>query len=221
MTEDAKTPAEEEGTPEGTPEGAEGTPEGQQPGDSSGQAGDGKPKEEPTITESALKARMARAKKKWEQDAEEARKREQMSAEERLKAEKDEAERNASERVALADKRLIQAEARGVAAELGVRPDRISAAVRNADLSEVEVSDDGEPDARAIRAALTPVLKEFPEWGKPEHGKAPGNTPGGGDVPKGIDAEIQEAFDKGDFITAERLKRRKLQHEGKFKLGVS
>jgi hypothetical protein len=177
MSEDANKQGGEqhEGQVEGAQSGAEaqveGTNEGQQPGDSAG-----KPKEEPTITESALKQRLARARKKWDEEKAEEQRLAQLSAEERANAERDAALAAVKEREAKVDARLIQVEARTLAAELGIRQDRVAAAIKFADLSEVEVSEDGEPDADAIRTALSPVLEQFPEWGKPEVGKAPGNT---------------------------------------------
>jgi hypothetical protein len=212
MPEDANIQAEEQGQVEGNAEGQVEGNEGQQAGDSSGAE---KPKEEPTITESALKARLRRHEKKIRDEFAEQQRLEQLSVEERARVEKEQAEERASKRIAQANQRLVSAEARGIAAELGIRQDRVAAALKFADLSEVEVSDDGEPDAPAIRAALAPVLNDFPEWGKPQVGKAPGNNPGGsGTVPKGLDAEIQAAQDANDYVKAERLYAQKLAQQG-------
>ena len=213
-----------EGQAGGAQDGAEGQVQGQQNDDSSGQSdagdGGGKPKEEPTITETALKARMARAKKKWEEEKAEEQRIAQLSAEQRAQAEKEAAETRANQRIQQANERLINAEARGIAAELGIRADRVAAALKFADLSEIDVSDDGDPDASAIRSALSPVLDQFPEWGKPDVGKAPGNTKTGDKAPSGIDAQIQDARDKGDLVLADKLHSRKLVDQGLFKYGA-
>lgn len=204
MPEDANIQAEEQ---------VEGQVEGQPTPEDSG--GEEKKSEEPTITEAQLKKRLYRERKKWEDAAAEEARKAQMSAEERLKAEKEDAEKRAADRVSMADQRLIKAEAKSAAGELGIRPDRVEAALKFADLSDIEVSEDGDPDALAVRAALQPVLQQFPEWGKPQVGKAPGNVDTGGNVPRGLDAEIQEAMDKGDFMRAEQLHAQKLASQGK------
>jgi hypothetical protein len=188
--------------------------EGQQAGDSSGHAEEAKPKEEPTITESALKQRLRRQEKKIRDEIAEQQRLEQLSVEERARVESQQAEERANQRIAQANERLISAEARGIAAELGIRQDRVAAALKFADLSEVEVSDAGEPDAHAIRDVMAPILQQFPEWGKPDVGKSPGNTTTGR-APRGLDAEIQAARDTGDFVKAERLYAQKLASEGK------
>src|SRR5690606_23777823 len=107
--------------------------------------------------------RLARERKAWEQQLEEERKKAQMTEAERLKAETEEAERRAKEAEAAANRRLVQAEARVQAAALGIPIERIARAIKLADLSEVEVSDSGEPDAKAVRAAIEAVLEEIPE----------------------------------------------------------
>jgi len=120
-----------------------------------------------TITQEELdriiQQRLQRERKKWEQQIEEERRKAAMTEAERLKAEKEEAERKAQEAQAAAHRRIIQAEAKAQALALGVRPERLEYALRLADLSEVEVGDDGEPDAAAIKAALEKVLNDLPE----------------------------------------------------------
>lgn len=85
------------------------------------------------------------------------------TAEERLTAEKEAAEKRAQDAVTRANVRVIAAEAKAQAVALGIKPERIRYALRLADLAEVEVGDDGEPDANAIKAALEAVLKDLPE----------------------------------------------------------
>ena len=96
---------------------------------------------------------------------------------ERLKAEKqkrEEAEQTeleraqaaadaAQKRVDEANNRVKVAEAKAVAAGLGIKAERIPYAVKLADLSDVDVSDDGEPDTDAIKTAMEQVTKDIPE----------------------------------------------------------
>jgi hypothetical protein len=86
-----------------------------------------------------------------------------LSEVEKLKAEKAEAEKKAADTTTVADKRIINAESRIQAAALGVAPERISYVLKLADLTTVEIGDDGEPDAKAIKTALEAVKKELPE----------------------------------------------------------
>jgi len=145
---------------------------------------DSKGGDEPKLTQAEvnklIERRLGRARKAWEKEQEEARKKEQMTTEERLKAEKEEAEKKALEREASANARTIKAEAKALAASLGVKPERINYAVRLADLSGIEVDDDGEPDTKAIKSALEQVTKDLPELkGAPGKIGDPSN-PGGG-----------------------------------------
>jgi len=110
-----------------------------------------------------ISSRLARAKRQWEADAEEARKKEQMTAEERLKAEKEEAERKAQDAQTAANQRIIAAEAKVLAVSLGVKPERVAYALKLADLSAVEVDENGDPDADAIKAAIETVINDLPE----------------------------------------------------------
>lgn len=107
--------------------------------------------------------RLARERKAWEQQLEEERRKAQMTEAERLKAEKEEAERRAKEAEAAANQRLIQAEAKVVALELGIKPERVAYAIRLANLSDVEVGENGKVDTKALKAALEQVIKDIPE----------------------------------------------------------
>lgn len=103
------------------------------------------------------------------------------------KAEAEEAERNdlttlqqklsqyeqgTDERVTLANRRLIRAEAMVQAMGLDIRADRVEHAIRLADLSNVEIDENGRPDEAAIQEALKKVTQEIPEllstYGKAE-----------------------------------------------------
>ena len=61
-----------------------------------------------------------------------------------------------------------------VAQTLGFRADRVNEVLQFADLKDIEVNDDGDADAKAIEAALKPLLKRFPEWAKAEQGNLGG-----------------------------------------------
>lgn len=85
------------------------------------------------------------------EEAEEERKKAAMSEQERLEAEKaealkkaEEAELKSAEALEKANKRLIRAEFRLLAKEAGIRADALDDAFKLADLSEVEVGEDGE-----------------------------------------------------------------------------
>ena len=150
---------------------AEGDPDagdngGAQTPDTGGNGGDLTPGGK-TFTQEELDAiiqrRLARERKQWEQQLEEERKKAAMTEAERLRAEKEEAERRAQEAQQQAAQRLVQAEAKVVAVELGVKPDRIPYVLRLADLSGVDVGDDGVVDAKALRDAIEAVLRDVPE----------------------------------------------------------
>lgn len=87
----------------------------------------------------------------------------QLSETERLQQERDEARTRAETALSTANQRLVAAEARVQAAALGIKPERIGAALRLADLSGVAVGDDGEADGTAVKSALEAVLKDLPE----------------------------------------------------------
>lgn len=139
---------------------------GAQTPDTGGNGGDLTPGGK-TFTQEELDAiiqrRLARERKQWEQQLEEERKKAAMTEAERLRAEKEEAERRAQEAQQQAAQRLVQAEAKVVAVELGVKPDRIPYVLRLADLSGVDVGDDGVVDAKALRDAIEAVLRDVPE----------------------------------------------------------
>lgn len=151
---------------------------GDNAGNDDGNKGDNK-----TFTQAELDAilskRLARERKQWEQQVEDAKKKAAMDETERLKAEKAEAEQKAQAAQAAANQRLIKAEAKVQAAALGVKPERIDYAIRLADLSGVEVGDDGEPDAKAVKAAIEAVLRDVPELKGVSGSVGTGSNPGG------------------------------------------
>lgn len=120
-----------------------------------------------TDVDKIVSDRLAREKKKIEADLKAALKAEAdkaaMTEAEKLKADKEEAEGKASEATKAANARIINAEARITANDLGVKADKLAYVLKLADLSGVTVNDDGEPDAVAIKAAIEAVLKDLPE----------------------------------------------------------
>jgi hypothetical protein len=178
--------------PPADPKPADGTPKG---GDDPTPGDGGK-----TFTQAELDAiiakRLARERKQWEQQLEEEKKKAAMTEAERLKAEKEEAEKRAQAAQQTANQRLITAEAKIVAAELGVKPNRINHLLKLADLSGVEVDDKGNIDSKAIKTALETILADFPELKGTGGGSVGGSgNPGGGkNDPKDFRKASQEEF---------------------------
>lgn len=110
-----------------------------------------------------FRKRLRQAKAKWDAEAKAEADKAAMSESERLRVDKAEAEQRATAREEAANQRAIKSEAGLIAAQLGIRPDRIKHAIRLAELAAVQVDDDGEPDTAAIRAALEQVLGDVPE----------------------------------------------------------
>ena len=97
---------------------------------------------------------------------------------ERAQAAADEAQKRVDE----ANNRVKMAEAKAVAASLGIKPERVQYAVKLADLSDVDVSEDGEPDTEAIKAAVEQVTKDIPELVGSKSAKVGGTNPGKNDM---------------------------------------
>ena len=147
----------------------------------------------------AIQSRLARERKKWEKEAAERaeaeRKKAQMDEAEKAQAEKEEAEKRASDRERVANERVIRSEAKVQALEAGTKPERVSALLRLSDLSDIEVDDEGEPDAKAVRAAIDAALKEYPEF-KSTH-RVGGN---GSNPPDDESGEVtQDQFNKMNY----------------------
>lgn len=189
------------GSNAGSGDGGEGTGDGGQ-GNAGDDGGQGAGDEGKTFTQDELDAmierRLARAKRQWETEAEEERKREQMTEVERLEAEKAEAEARAAERESAANQRLIRAAAQVEAVGLGVKADRVDYALRLADLSEVEVGDDGAVDTAAAKAAIEAVLKDLPELkGTTAPGRSGGDfrgSGGRGDGPTTLSGAVRDYY---------------------------
>lgn len=110
-----------------------------------------------------ISKRLARERKAWESAAEEERKKLEMTEGDRLKAEKAEAEKRAAESTAAANARILKTEARAALADAGVRSERRDYALRMLDLSDISMGDDGEPDPKALKAAVEALLSDIPE----------------------------------------------------------
>jgi hypothetical protein len=123
-----------------------------------------------------IEKRQARDRAKWEKETKDAAEKAKMDEATRLTAEKAEAEAKATEATARANTRLVTAEAKLAAAAAGVPADRVAAFVKLADLSDIEVDDDGEIDAKALTKVVkstldaNPFLKATPASGKSRSG---------------------------------------------------
>ena len=121
-----------------------------------------------------------------------------------------EGETRADEVLSIANKRIVKADAREVAADVGVKKNRVDDIVKEfVDLSDVTVNDDGEADREVIKTRITEFTTRYPEFLKSSTGKGPGerDTP---PAPTGIDADIASAMEAGNFVLAERLQAQKL-----------
>lgn len=142
--------------------------------------------------------RLARERRQWEQQLEEERKKAAMTEAERLRAEKEEAERRAQAAIEAANQRAIRAEARVQAAALGVRPERLDYVLRLLDLSEIEVGEDGTPDAGAIKQAVEQLLRDLPEL------KGSTGSVGTGTNPGSQDPDVKNPWSKEHFNLTEQ-----------------
>lgn len=147
--------------------------------------------EQPDI-DAIVQKRLGQARKQWDKEQADAAAKAKMTEAEQAKAEKAEAEKAADEKSSAADARVIRAEAKVAAVAAGVKPDRAAAFLRILELDGVELDDDGEPDAKAIAAAIKSTLADFPEF-KGVAGK--GGPSGGehGDSPKAKPKSLAEA----------------------------
>lgn len=130
--------------------------------------------------------RLSLAKAEWEKDAETKADRDKMDEADRLKAEKADAEKATQDAMTKANERIVRASAKVTAVDLGANPKRVDALLRLADLTDVTVGDDGEPDAPAVKAALEAALKEYPEF---KASAAKGNGASGGEHKSGGDSK--------------------------------
>jgi hypothetical protein len=144
------------------PKGEEKPPEGAPPA----KPEEGAPPEtgQLTLTQAQFDARMKKAREAWEKEAKEAADKANLTEVERLKAEKQEAEGKVTQAQQAANQRLIKAEAKIQAQALGVKADRLAMFLKNVDLDDIDVDDNGEPDEKAIKAAVEATLALLPEF---------------------------------------------------------
>lgn len=110
----------------------------------------------------AVEKRLARALKKWEREHPEAKKPDD-EKKDQGKDDKVAADDGTAAKIAAANQKLVQAEAKAVALTLGVKSDRVAYAVRMADLSKIDVDDELGVDNDAVKKAIEQVLKDIPE----------------------------------------------------------
>lgn len=99
---------------------------------------------------------------------------------ERLKKDKEDADTKVSDAEKRSNQRIVAADARVIASELGVKADRIPYLLKLVDLSEVTVGEDGEPDSTATRSAIEKILKAMPELKGASDGKGGNDIKGNG-----------------------------------------
>lgn len=181
-----------EGTKETAPPANDAQATDAQPeGDPATNQNGGEKPESKTFSQDELDAiiskRLARERKAWETQMEEEKKKAAMSETERLQAEKDAAEKKATDAMDRAHRVLITAEAKAVAAQLGINPDRLTYAVKLADLDGIEVDDEGSADTGAIQKAMEAVLEDLPELKVTKQRDIGGGTNPGGRPPTNAD----------------------------------
>lgn len=118
------------------------------------------------------------------------RKKADMTESEKLKAEKAELEDKVTEAEAKANKRMTVAEARLQSISAGVKPERIDALLKLADLSSVDIGEDGEPNAKQIKTAIEKALGEYPEFKVGASAKGGADYSGNGGQPALTEAAI-------------------------------
>lgn len=106
----------------------------------------------------------------------------------------------------------LNSEARLSALSLDVKPERVNAVLKLANLSEVTVSEDFEADGNAIEKAIKDVLEEYPEFankppsnigdgGSNPPGEPPNPNPGPGQMPDEQFADMWERAKRGERVT--------------------
>jgi hypothetical protein len=151
-----------------------------------------------------IQKRLARERKSWETQLEEEKKKASMSEAERLKAEKEEVEARLTALQTEHSKRLINAEAKLIATELGVKADKMKYLMKLVDLDEVTLDEDGNVDTEELTKSIQAVLDAIPE------------LKGGVVIPKAgaefngnVDSSNQATSSFADVINAIGRKRRR------------
>jgi hypothetical protein len=146
------------------------------------------------ITEERAKAKRnaeAAAKKAIDEAAARAK----MDETERLKAEKADAEKAAQAATEAANRRLVRSEAKVLAVAEGVdasKADRFVKVLAD-ELDGVEVDDDGEVDAKALKKVISATLKDFPEFKATSNGAGRSGGEHGGDGGKTPAKTLEDA----------------------------
>jgi hypothetical protein len=113
--------------------------------------------------DSIITKRLAREQKAWETKLEDEKKKAAMTEAERLKAEKEEAEKKTKDIQSAANVRIARTEFKIAAQAAGVPTDRLDAAVKLADLSELTPNEKtGEIPKKALEDAVKMTLKANP-----------------------------------------------------------
>ncbi len=150
-------------------------------GSGAGTGGDGGGQPEKTFTQKdvddIVSRQLARERKSWQEQLEEEKKKAAMTETEKLKAEKEEAEKKGKAAMEAANQRLVKAEVKAAAAEMGLVD--ADAAYALLDKDSIEVTENG--DVKGIKKALEDLVKAKP-WLKKADG---GGTVGGGSNPAG------------------------------------
>lgn len=141
----------------------------------------------------------AAATKAAEEAAKQAAERAKMDEAERLKAEKADAEKKASDAVAAANARVVNAEAKVQAVEAGADPKQLAYVLKLADLDGITVDDAGQPDGKAIKAAIDKVLKDVPAL-KATAGDGKGGGKSGGQFDQHADRDRPKTLE--DAVSA-------------------
>lgn len=141
------------------------------------------------------------------EQAEEERKKAAMSEKERLESEKADAERKAQEAaderdkaLTAANQRLVKAEFKALARELGIRTDALEDAYKLADLAGVKVDDDGNVEGvKDVIEALVAAKPYLAEQKKQPRQIGDPNNPPPGDEIKTLEQQLEDAKKRKDF----------------------
>ncbi len=98
-----------------------------------------------------------------------------------------------------ANQKLIAGESKLVAAELGVKPEKVQYLTKLADLSDVSVDEEGNVDANAIKSKFEAILQDNPEW---KAGAQTTPPKGGSDINTGGTNEPQKPKNLRDALSS-------------------
>jgi hypothetical protein len=132
---------------------------------SGGQAGGQEPRFTQDDLDRIVGRRVAEETAKFEQRLKDAQELAGKNETERLQTQLEQANTRATETAQKAAQRIARTEARSVARSLDVRPERLDAVLKQADLTPA-IGEDGEVDDAKVQAAIEKVLADYPEWKK-------------------------------------------------------